>query len=188
MLRRQSARAWWKSCYAAVSANLTMMVATVASGYRQPNQETASAAKITATSPMASLRLHSQTESILLSPVRNPNMSAAQITFAKSANVPIDPITMAPGTPPDISYQMVLPSTLSLNAVIEAALSIAAPVRQRRLAVSTIRQNFSVSGTRWREMIVSMAHVSNLRAAEFGDQGAILPQPQGERGQSRIAR
>ena len=80
----------------------------------------------------------------------------------------IDPITMAPGTPPYIRYLMVLPSTQSLNAVIEAALSIAAAVRQRRLAVSTIRQNFSVSGTRWRAMIVTMAHVSNLRAAESG--------------------
>ena len=65
-----------------------MMKATLASGHRLPNQETAPAAKITATLPMASLRLHSQTERILLSPVRNPNMSAALITFATSANVP----------------------------------------------------------------------------------------------------
>ena len=143
-----------------------MMKATVASGHRLPNQVAAPAAKITATLPMASLRLRSHTESLLLSPVRNPNMSAALITFAKSANVPIGPITTASGTSPYIRYQMVLPSTQSLNAVIEAGLSIAAPVRQRRLAVSTIRQNFSVSGTRWRAKIETMAHVSDPRAAE----------------------
>jgi hypothetical protein len=38
-----------------------MMKATMASGHQRPNQETAPTAKITATLPMASLRLHSQT-------------------------------------------------------------------------------------------------------------------------------
>ena len=62
--------------------------------------KTPAAAAMTAMLPMASLRLHSQTERILASPSRKPISISAQTTLATSAANPTEPMISAPGRVP----------------------------------------------------------------------------------------
>ena len=77
-----------------------MITATIKSGHRLPVPNTPTAAKITATLPIASLRLHSQTDCILESPSRKAYKTYAQMTLATKAKIPITPMVIGSGAIP----------------------------------------------------------------------------------------
>ncbi|MNV79429.1 hypothetical protein D3C71_1729820 [compost metagenome] len=67
------------------------------SGHKLPVPNTPIAAKITATFPIASFRLQSQTDCILESPSLKAYKMTAQTTFASKAITPITPMVIASG-------------------------------------------------------------------------------------------
>src|SRR5512132_4588117 len=85
--------------------------ATTRSGQEAPVAQTAAAASTTATLPMASLRLHNQTERTLASPSRKRNSSSAAPTLTASASAPTALIVTGSGEPPWTARHKVDPAT-----------------------------------------------------------------------------
>ena len=86
-----------------------MMTATRTSGHPRDVPKTPSAASSTAQFPITSLREHSQTDCMLLSPARYFHRSAKVRAFASNAATPTLPIVIAAGSVPWAACQSALP-------------------------------------------------------------------------------
>src|SRR4051794_2803423 len=84
--------------HALCSAKLAMTIATKMSGQPCPALNTPKAANNTAKLPMTSLREHSHTDRMLLSPALYAHNRAKDAALAKSAATPTPPIVAASGT------------------------------------------------------------------------------------------
>lgn len=114
-----------------------MIDATTISGQPAPVPNTPSAASITATLPIMSLRVHSHTERMFASPFLNAYSNAATAPLAANASTLTTPMVCACGTWPPVPSHTARASTSRPKAPITRPLAYAARERHTTARPST---------------------------------------------------